>query len=53
MRLGAVVTVIGSAIQRGSVDIAIFLIARFISGFGIGMLVVLIPIYQAEICRAS
>lgn len=51
MRLGALITVIGSAIQTGSVDIAMFLVARFIGGFGIGMLVVLIPIYQAEICK--
>ena len=51
MRLGALVTIVGSAIQTGSVDIAMFLVARFIGGFGIGMLVVLIPIYQAEICK--
>lgn len=53
MNVGALVSVIGSAIQTGSVDIAMFLAARFITGWGIGMMVVLIPIYQAEICKFS
>ena len=53
MNLGAVITVVGSAIQTGSVDVAMFLVARFITGWGIGMMVVLIPIYQAEICQCQ
>lgn len=53
MNLGALTTVVGAAIQTGSVDVAMFLVARFITGWGIGMMVVLIPIYQAEICRCS
>lgn len=53
MNLGALTTVVGSAVQTGSVDVAMFLVARFITGWGIGMMVVLIPIYQAEICWCS
>ena len=51
MNLAALISIIGSALQTGSVDIAMFLVARFIAGWGIGMMVVLIPIYQAEICE--
>src|ERR1700753_1126162 len=45
MCLAAVITIIGGAIQTGSVTIAMFLVARGIAGFGIGMMVVLIPIF--------
>ena len=51
MNLAALITIIGAAIQTGSVNIAMFLAARFITGWGIGMMVVLIPLYQAEICE--
>ena len=51
MYLGAFVTIVGGVIQTASVHIAMFLVARFITGFGIGIMVVLIPIYQAEICQ--
>ncbi|EIW82727.1 general substrate transporter [Coniophora puteana RWD-64-598 SS2] len=49
MNTAALVSAVGGALQAGSVDIAMFLVARFITGVGIGMMVVLIPIYQAEI----
>ena len=49
MYLGAVVTIIGAVLQTASVDIAMFLVSRGITGIGIGIMVVLIPIYQAEI----
>jgi MFS family permease len=51
MYLASAVNVVGGALETGSVDIAMFLVSRFISGWGIGMMVVLIPIYQAEICK--
>ncbi|KIW50162.1 hypothetical protein PV05_11777 [Exophiala xenobiotica] len=46
--LYSVVTVIGGALQAGSVHIAMFLVMRFITGFGIGALVGLVPLYQSE-----
>lgn len=52
MNLAALITIIGAAIQTGSVNITMFLAARFITGWGIGMMVVLIPLYQAEICKS-
>jgi MFS family permease len=51
MYLASVVNIVGGALEAGSVDLPMFLVARFIAGWGIGMMVVLIPIYQAEICR--
>jgi MFS family permease len=50
MYLGSAVCILGGALQTGSVNIAMFLVSRFITGWGIGMMVVLIPIYQSEIC---
>ena len=51
MWLASAVNIFGGALEAGSVNIAMFLVARFIAGWGIGMMVVLIPIYQAEICE--
>jgi MFS family permease len=53
MNLAALVCIVGSALQSGSVDVAMFLVARFITGWGIGMMVVLIPIFQAEVSPAT
>ncbi|ETI26159.1 hypothetical protein G647_02936 [Cladophialophora carrionii CBS 160.54] len=49
MYLASAVNVVGGALETGSVDIAMFLVSRFIAGWGIGMMVTLIPLYQAEI----
>lgn len=50
MYLASAINVVGGALETGSVNMAMFLVSRFICGWGIGMMVVLIPIYQAEIC---
>lgn len=47
----AIINVVGEALEAGSVHIGMFLAARFIAGWGIGSMVVLIPLYQAEICE--
>ncbi|KEF63824.1 uncharacterized protein A1O9_01802 [Exophiala aquamarina CBS 119918] len=49
MYLASAVNILGGALETGSVNMAMFLVSRFIAGWGIGMMVVLIPIYQAEI----
>ncbi|KZO90717.1 general substrate transporter [Calocera viscosa TUFC12733] len=49
MYLAALICIVGTAIQSGAIDVAMFLVARFITGWGIGMMVVLIPIFQAEV----
>ncbi|KAF8444568.1 general substrate transporter [Boletus edulis BED1] len=53
MNTANIVCIIGGAIQTGSVNLAMLLVARFITGWGIGMMVVLIPIFQAEISPPS
>jgi MFS family permease len=51
MYLASVINILGGALEPSSVNMAMFLVARFIPGWGIGMMVVLISIYQAEICQ--
>ena len=51
MYLACAVNVLGGVLETASVNIAMFLVSRFIAGFGTGMMVVLIPIYQSEICE--
>jgi MFS family permease len=36
--IGAIASLIGGALQAGSVNIAMYIVMRFITGFGIGML---------------
>jgi len=53
MYLTCLVNIVGEALQAGSVNLGMFFAARFIGGWGIGMAVVLIPLYQAEICESQ
>ncbi|KAF2467160.1 MFS transporter [Lindgomyces ingoldianus] len=47
--IGCIVLVAGGALCSGAVDIAMFLIGRFIAGLGAGMLACAVPMYQAEV----
>ncbi|KAF4308695.1 hypothetical protein GTA08_BOTSDO03736 [Botryosphaeria dothidea] len=49
MQLGCITSILGAALCGGSVDVAMFLVARFISGWGVGMLITCVPMYQAEV----
>jgi MFS family permease len=49
MMLGSVILIIGGAFCGGAYDIAMFLVGRFIAGWGAGMLACVVPMYQAEI----
>jgi sugar porter (SP) family MFS transporter len=49
MFTAACFSVVGGALQAGSVDVAMFIVARLISGFGIGMIVMLVPLWQCEV----
>jgi MFS family permease len=42
IQLGCVISIVGAAIMTGSIDIPMFIVARFIMGFGIGILVTLV-----------
>ncbi|KAK5167528.1 uncharacterized protein LTR77_007227 [Saxophila tyrrhenica] len=48
-----VICVVASAIQGGSVHIGMFLAGRFLSGLGVGMMQVSVPIYQSELSPAK
>ena len=47
--VNAVIVVIGGALQAGSVAIPMFIVFRFVTGWGTGALVALVPLYQSEI----
>lgn len=47
------VCIISAIIQGASVHIAMFLIGRFLNGVGVGMMDVIVPIYQSEVSPAK
>jgi len=49
IQIGCVISIVGAAIMTASVDIPMFIVSRFIMGFGIGVLVTLVPLYQSEV----
>ncbi|KAJ5398588.1 hypothetical protein N7465_009077 [Penicillium sp. CMV-2018d] len=49
MQVTCIICIISGAIQGGSIHIAMFLIGRFLSGIGVGLMVTLVPIYQSEV----
>ncbi|KND87544.1 putative metabolite transport protein YwtG [Tolypocladium ophioglossoides CBS 100239] len=49
LAIGAALAAIGGGLQAGSVNIAMYIVMRFITGLGIGALVTLVPLYQSEI----
>jgi MFS family permease len=53
IQLTCLVCIIAAAIQGGSVHIVMFLLGRFISGVGVGLIVTLVPVYQSEISPAE
>jgi MFS family permease len=53
IQITASICIVAGALQAGSVHIAMFLVARFIMGFGVGMVNVITPLYQSEISPAK
>ncbi|RFU24119.1 hypothetical protein B7463_g12217, partial [Scytalidium lignicola] len=49
----SVICIISAALQAGSVHIAMFLVARFLNGIGVGMINSTIPVYISEISPAA
>ncbi|GFZ44445.1 hypothetical protein JCM24511_02167 [Saitozyma sp. JCM 24511] len=47
--VGCVLDIIGSALSAGAVQIAMFIVGRFVVGLGVGFLLVLVPLYESEI----
>jgi MFS family permease len=51
---GVVIFLIGGSVQTGAQNFGMMLAGRFFAGFGIGMLAMLAPLYQAEVrCSQS
>lgn len=49
----SVICIVSAALQAGSVHIAMFLVARFLNGIGVGMINSTIPVYISEISPAA
>ena len=47
--LAAFISIVGNGLAAGSVAVAMFIVARLITGFSVGALVSLVPLYQSEI----
>lgn len=45
LQLGSLILILGAALCAGAVNMAMFLVGRFIAGFGIGVLITVIPMY--------
>ncbi|CRL29315.1 Sugar/inositol transporter [Penicillium camemberti] len=53
IQVTCIICIIAGIIQAASVHIIMFLIGRFLSGLGVGLMVTLVPIYQSEISPAE
>ncbi|KIW84807.1 hypothetical protein Z517_00195 [Fonsecaea pedrosoi CBS 271.37] len=47
--ISAATCLVGGALQCGSVNVGMFLFARFLTGIGTGMIVCGVPLYQSEV----
>jgi MFS family permease len=53
LMLGACIYLVGGILQTAAKPLGMMYAGRFIAGIGIGVLTMVIPIYQAEISHAS
>lgn len=51
--LGAMIFVLGGGLQAGAQNISYLYSGRLLTGLGVGFLVMIIPLYQAEIAHPS
>jgi MFS family permease len=49
---GAVTFIVGGVLQTAAINMAMLMIGRLVSGFGIGFLSTVLPVYTAELSRA-
>lgn len=45
IQIGCCISIVGATIMTAAVGIPMFVVARFVMGFGIGVLVTLVPLY--------
>ncbi|KAG6816364.1 hypothetical protein H0H87_006637 [Tephrocybe sp. NHM501043] len=53
IQIGALIYVLGGALQTGARNMDMMLAGRFFAGFGVGVMADLAPLYQAEIAHPS
>lgn len=51
--IGSVISVIGSALQGGAVNVPMMITGRLIAGFSVGLLSAIVPMYCSEIATAE
>ena len=51
--LGAVINLIGAALQSGAQNLAMILVGRILAGWAVGVLSMSVPIYQSECAHPS
>ncbi len=51
--IGAIIFCLGGALQTSTQNLAFLYSGRAIAGFGVGFLVMIIPLYQAEIVHPT
>ncbi|PGH15597.1 hypothetical protein AJ79_02379 [Helicocarpus griseus UAMH5409] len=51
--VGSVIFCLGGALQTAAQNLAYLWSGRFLAGLGVGFLVMIIPLYQAELCHPS
>lgn len=53
LALGSVLFLVGGILQTAAEAVAMLYVGRLVAGFGIGILVMIVPIFQAEISHAN
>ena len=53
LQIAAVFCIVGGVLQSTSYELAQFIVGRFFSGWGISMLLTLVPIYESEVAHTS
>ncbi|KAK2752808.1 hypothetical protein FQN55_005940 [Onygenales sp. PD_40] len=51
--IGSIIFCVGGALQTAAVNISYLWSGRFLAGLGVGFLVMIVPLYQAELCHPS
>lgn len=51
--IGAIIFCLGGALQTAGSNISYFYAGRAVGGLGVGILVMIVPMYQAEIAHPS
>ena len=51
--IGAVINLLGAALQSGAQNLAMILVGRILAGWAVGILSMSVPIYQSECAHPS